>query len=279
MMIGNVLRELNQNSPPLQPGISFSHPNYQERLTSWSTVGIKKDALFYQFKTPKEPEKCNSTLLPDACLNILFSCDQGKHAFISGTFLKPRVLELSPDTEYFGFKPYSTLGLKAPSIQFAELVENFTDFSLVFPDSGKLIHSLCSAKTFEERIQAFNLFAMDTMIDHDYSPSFIDYFAVMICSARGNVLFNNMEQVTGYSERYCREKFKDSHGLSPKQYSSIMRFQNAMKGLLSPQYDDLSSLACDNGYFDQAHFIRDFKKYTSIPPSAFRRRTQTNKLN
>lgn len=273
MIMCNVLQELNQNSPPLQPDISCHFYTYEERLINWSTVGIKRDALFYQFKTPDDPALCRVTILPDACLNILIPCDQTKRSYISGTFIKPRELALPPNTEYFGFKPYSILGLKAPDMQFIDLVESYDDFKLVFPDCGRLMDTLSAAPTLNERIRAFDRYAKSAMLDHDYTPNFIDYFTVMICSSRGNVLFNNMEQVTGYSERYCREKFKDSHGLSPKQYSSIMRFQNSIKGLLSDRYDDLSSLACDNGYFDQAHFIRDFKKYTNIPPNQFRKRT------
>lgn len=275
MIMHNVMQELNQNSPPLQPEVSYYLPTYQERLVNWSGVGIKQDALFYQFKTPANPEKCKITLLPDACANVLVPCNDSKSAFISGMFLHLKGLELAPNTEYFGFKPYSILGLKAPETHFSELVDDYADFSAVFPDSRIMLSRLCSAKTFDERIAIFDSFAKPLMVDQDYVPGFIDYFTVMICSARGKVHFNNMAKVTGYSERYCREKFKKCYGLSPKKYSSIMRFQNVMKGLLSNQYSDMSSLACENGYFDQAHFIRAFKNYTNVSPDQFRKQIMT----
>ncbi|MCI9554034.1 MAG: AraC family transcriptional regulator [Oscillibacter sp.] len=48
-----------------------------------------------------------------------------------------------------------------------------------------------------------------------------------------------------------------------------MRFQGALKALFSGEYTDLSALAFDSGYFDQAHFIHDFKKFTAEAPYRF----------
>ena len=59
--------------------------------------------------------------------------------------------------------------------------------------------------------------------------------------------------------------------MCPKRYSSIMRFQNVLKSLVTNDYDDLSTLALDNGYFDQAHFIHDFKKFAAVSPYRFRK--------
>ena len=271
MTIADVLKEMGSNSPPFQPSVNSHVDVYEERQMSWNPVCIKKDALFYQFRTLGE-EECTIELLPDACLNVLFDCDErDPHALFSGTFLEPKVLELKPNTTYFGFKPYSNLGLKSPGLHCGDLVDTHTDFTYAFPTARRLVEEIPGARTFEERIRMFNDYAKGNLIDEDYTPTFVDYFTVMICSAKGNILFNNMEQVTGYSERYCREKFKDTHGLSPKRYSSIMRFQNVLKGLVTNDYDDLSSLAFDNGYFDQAHFIHDFKKFAAISPYKFRK--------
>lgn len=271
MTIADVLKEMGSNSPPFQPSVNSHVDVYEERQMSWNPVCIKKDALFYQFRTLGE-EECTIELLPDACLNVLFECDENDpHALFSGTFLEPKVLELKPYTTYFGFKPYSSLGLKTPGIHCGELVNAHTDFTYAFPTATQLVEKIPGAKTFDERIRMFNEYARGNLIDEEYTPTFVDYFTVMICSAKGNFLFNNMEQVTGYSERYCREKFKDTHGLSPKRYSSIMRFQNVLKSLVTNDYDDLSTLALDNGYFDQAHFIHDFKKFAAVSPYRFRK--------
>lgn len=271
MAIADVLKEMGCNSPPFQPSVTSTVDVYEERQMSWNPVCIKKDALFYQFRTLGEAS-CKVELLPDACLNVLIECSEDRpNALFSGTFQEPRELVLRPHTTYFGFKPYSNLGLKSPGLHCGDLVDTYTDFTYAYPQAKRLVEEMPAAKDFEARIHMFADFAKQNLIDETYSPTFVDYFTVMICSSKGNILFNNIEQVTGYSERYCREKFKDTHGLSPKRYSSIMRFQNVLKSLVASEYEDLSALAFDNGYFDHAHFIHDFKKFAAVSPCKFRK--------
>lgn len=268
MTISTVLEEMRSTTPPFQPVVNSRVSHYQERLLHWNPVGVKNDALFYEFSSGEDG--CVIELLPDACLNILFVCDpQQPEAMISGACLKPRTLQLKPHTSYFGFKPYSILGMKAPQMSYPELVDQFADLTEAFPSTGGLVERLPSAADFGSRIDLFNTFAQDHLIDHDYIPSFVDYLTVMICTSKGNLLFNRLDKETGYSERYCREKFKNRYGMSPKQYSGVMRFQGALKALFSNEYTDLSSLAFDSGYFDQAHFIHDFKKFTAASPYQF----------
>lgn len=267
MTISAVLEEMQSNSPPFQPVVHSRVKRYQERQLHWNPVCVKSDALFYEFFSGEEGGAIQ--LLPDACLNVLFICDPDHpQALLSGAALKPRTLELKPNTSYFGFKPYSNLGMKAPRMAYTELVDQFTDLIEAFPHAGELVEKIPAAG-FEDRISLFNAFAREHLIDYSYASTFVDYLTIMICAARGNLTFRGLEQETGYSERYCREKFKNGYGMSPKQYSGIMRFQGALKALFSREYTDLSALAFDSGYFDQAHFIHDFKKFTTESPYHF----------
>lgn len=268
MTISSVLAEMQSNSPPFQPVLNSRVDGYREQQLHWNPVCVKNDALFYEFSAGAEG--CTIQLLPDACLNVLFACDPGRpQALLSGAFLRPRTLELKPNTSYFGFKPYSSLGMKQPRMAYAELVDQFADLTDAFPCAGELVSRIPAAGSFEERIGLFNTFARDHLIDYDYSATFVDYLTIMICAARGNILFSGLGRETGYSERYCREKFKSGYGMSPKQYSGVMRFQGALKALFSEEYNDLSALAFDSGYFDQAHFIHDFKKFAAASPYHF----------
>lgn len=272
MVISDVLKNLDENSPPFQPFIST--PNikmYKEKRIKWNPFCVKKDALFYQFITGDKGN--NVELLPDACVNILFECDASHpQALFSGTFVCSKSLQLKPNTQYFGVKPYTTLGLRFPKTCPRELVGNAENFTYVFPDSSALLEQISAAQDFNQRIALFNRFSAKHFLNPDYTPSFIDYFTIMICSAKGNLLFQNLKSSIGYSERYCREKFKDSYGISPKTYSSIMRFQNVLKSLVAEAHPDLMTLTQNNAYFDQAHFIHDFKKYASVSPNKFRKK-------
>ncbi len=269
MKIANILQEMNSTSPPFQPKINSKVNEYKERLVSWNPVSVKKDAIFYQFTTGNVGGYVD--IMPDACINVLFKCDErDPSGLFSGIFQERKELKLESKTTYFGFKPYSNLGMKLPNAKCSELADTHIDFKDIYTNSNHLLQSLSITKKFDERICAFMKFAEKNMIEQEYTPGFVDYFTLLICSSQGNVSLSDLGHEIGYSERYCREKFKNAYGVSPKRYSSMLRFQGALKALLTVE-EDFSALAFDNGYFDQAHFIHDFKKFTSLSPYQFKK--------
>jgi AraC-like DNA-binding protein len=73
----------------------------------------------------------------------------------------------------------------------------------------------------------------------------------------------------GYSKRYLDMLFKDHLGISPKTYSGIVRFQSFYKLWANT---DNTNFYADNVYemyYDQAHFIKEFKKYTGHSPKQY----------
>jgi AraC-like DNA-binding protein len=68
--------------------------------------------------------------------------------------------------------------------------------------------------------------------------------------------------------RYLQKLFLQYTGFTPKLYTKISRFQQSLK-LIAKHEGSFTSIAYDCGYFDQAHFIRDFKSFTGMTPSAY----------
>ncbi len=58
-------------------------------------------------------------------------------------------------------------------------------------------------------------------------------------------------------------------GLSASSYNTLNRFHNSVNQLLNSGYSKLSDLAYDNEYFDQMHFIKEFKRFTGNTPKTF----------
>jgi len=59
-------------------------------------------------------------------------------------------------------------------------------------------------------------------------------------------------------------------GINPKKFASIVRFQNVIQQMKKKNENlSMSRLAFDNGYYDQSHFIHDFKSLTGLAPKAF----------
>ncbi len=71
------------------------------------------------------------------------------------------------------------------------------------------------------------------------------------------------------SQRRFISTFRDEIGLTPKLYSRIGRFQQAL-ARVGPATDvDWVEIATSCGYFDQSHFIHDFREFAGLKPSEY----------
>jgi len=73
---------------------------------------------------------------------------------------------------------------------------------------------------------------------------------------QGSLSIDRLTSMTGNSERQLERYFYNEIGLSPKSFSRIIRFQNVLR--LATRARNLTDLALSAGYYDQAHFSREF---------------------
>ncbi|WP_281632809.1 helix-turn-helix transcriptional regulator [Flavobacterium luteolum] len=74
---------------------------------------------------------------------------------------------------------------------------------------------------------------------------------------------------SGLSERYIQKLYQANIGLSPAAFTAVVRFNKSLQMVLHTQ-ESLTTIAYECGYYDQAHFIKEFKKFTGITPSSSR---------
>lgn len=72
------------------------------------------------------------------------------------------------------------------------------------------------------------------------------------------------------STRTLERRFDEVVGVSPKSFARVIRFDQIKNELILNPQVSLTNLSFRYGYFDQAHFIRDFKQFTGKTPSVFR---------
>jgi AraC-like DNA-binding protein len=73
----------------------------------------------------------------------------------------------------------------------------------------------------------------------------------------------------GLSSKRLAERFKIAVGVAPKRYCRILRFQRALSCAERGRGVDWTRIAADCGYFDQAHFIHDFRSFAGITPTGY----------
>lgn len=72
---------------------------------------------------------------------------------------------------------------------------------------------------------------------------------------------------TGISSRQLRRLFDFYIGDTAKTFSKVVRFQNILRANPSSQSLRQNKLFFDVGYYDQAHFIKEFKNFYGVTPS------------
>ena len=73
----------------------------------------------------------------------------------------------------------------------------------------------------------------------------------------------------GLSAKLFIERFKIEVGMTPKRYCRIRRLQRALRMTNRGRHVDWTRVALDSGYFDQAHFIHDFRSFAGVTPTAY----------
>jgi len=97
----------------------------------------------------------------------------------------------------------------------------------------------------------------------------IDFAVNTILQTPQFVTMNELNAKIGYSQKHFIQMFKEHVGVNPKQFLKIARFQYALSRIESGTDPDWSGLAFNSGYYDQAHFINEFKLYSGHTPHQY----------
>ncbi len=87
------------------------------------------------------------------------------------------------------------------------------------------------------------------------------------CPPGGSIA--SLTERIGLSPRRFIELFHRQVGLTPKTFSRVRRFQQALRSFHGRRQIDWARVALENGYYDQAHFIHDFQGFSGFTPGAY----------
>jgi AraC-like DNA-binding protein len=85
----------------------------------------------------------------------------------------------------------------------------------------------------------------------------------------GRALVVELARAANLSPRQLERRFRERVGVGPKTYLRLVRFQRALALLRRPE-PTLGEVAARCGYFDQAHLVRDFRRFAHESPGRFR---------
>ncbi|WP_219226217.1 DUF6597 domain-containing transcriptional factor [Pedobacter antarcticus] len=238
---------------------------------------------YWTLEGPKERKPQKQTIVPDGCMEMIFHygdlykqyVEEGNsiiqpRSFIIGQLTRPLDIEPTQKTGIFavrfrpeGFLPFATLPIK-------ELENKAVSLEILYNKSGlKIEQEILTAKWAQERIQKIELFLASFLKDTKTIDHIVQSTIDTILMANGKLQIVDLGKLLNINRRQIERRFSAKIGLSPKQLSKIIKLQAALKILLNADDTNLTSLAYVGEYYDQAHFIRDFKEFTGVTPKEF----------
>ena len=215
-------------------------------------------------------EVITSRIIPDGCMDIVFnmsSLSKRKEGVVVGTMTSPEE-NLVNDLRYFvGIRFWP--GAIVPFIK--NSAKDFTNkgFSLEYvwgKENTILNESVYEAKNINDIIKILEKTLKKKLLDIFYIDSVIKNMLYNVYKSKGNISVKALSINLNISQRQLSRKVNEWIGVSPKTFNNIVRFQNIINELSTKRNRNFSEIALNNGYYDQAHFIKEFKAFYGKTP-------------
>lgn len=223
-------------------------------------------------------------IIPDGCLEMAFILGDDIKRYTSKheCIIQPRAMVLGQVTEPFFIEPtgyVDTFAVRFYPYGFAnfvstpikDLANKETPLALLFgeePAEG-LSQKIVEAEDTKARIRIVENFLFKRLHDRASIDDIVKTTIDTMVLTRGNTSIKAALKNDVSKRRQLERKFTSQIGMSPKQLGKVIRLQTALKMMLESRPESLTTIAYDSGYYDQAHFSKDFKEFAGIAPGDF----------
>jgi len=174
------------------------------------------------------------------------------------------------DSEMFIVNFHKGMAYPFVEMPLHELTDFVVDGELVM--SGEILnirHQLLEATTPKDMFACVEK-RLSTLYRRRLSINpFVGYAVAEILKTPQFVTIGEISRKVGYSQKHLIQMFKSHVGLTPKAFLKVIRFQKAVIEIERHEAPDWSTVANDSGYYDQAHFINDFKHFSGFTPHQY----------
>ncbi|MGJ8714323.1 MAG: AraC family transcriptional regulator [Maribacter stanieri] len=239
---------------------------------------------YWTLEVPEENNSERQRIIPDGCIEMAFILGDDIKRYTSKDefILQPRAMVLGQTIEPFYIEPtgfVNTFAIRFYPYGFAnfvtmpikDLANKETPIELLFGayTAKELEQKIIHAADTKQRIEIIENFLLEKLNDKITIDNIVKQTVEALLSSNGTESITTILKEDLSKRRQLERNFKKQIGISPKQLGKVIRLQTALKMLLNKKKDNLTNIAYESDYFDQAHFIKDFKEFTGINPKEF----------
>ncbi|SKB27455.1 helix-turn-helix transcriptional regulator [Daejeonella lutea] len=238
---------------------------------------------YWTLRGPRKLLPQKQRIVPDGCMEMIFHLgdsyvqylkDGSKmiqpKAFVFGQITSPLDIEPTGATNIFavrfhpdGFTPLAGISIKNMDNRAVPLTELFEN------DGREVGQAISTAETIPEKIGIIEAFFLSRLSIPETIDRTVKNTVQEIINLKGQGSVEDLSVKMSVNRRQLERKFAVVVGLSPKQLLKIIRLQTALKLLQRSDSNSLTVIAHESEYYDQAHFIKDFKEFTGLSPKQF----------
>lgn len=209
-------------------------------------------------------------IVSDGCVDLLINCTTFDRLIVAGTANTSTAVSFNNKLEYFGirflpgcFRYFFPLPLKEVANKMVPCQDIWGNRLEVFEAR------LFSAHSTKERIDITETFLLQQFVANNKRPD-TRLLALLekIYQQHGHISIENASSTHDISPRQLRRLFGQHIGVTPKTFARIVRFQSVLRAMMHEPKANWGKICFDFGYYDQSHFIHEFKDFFGSPPTS-----------
>jgi AraC-like DNA-binding protein len=205
-------------------------------------------------------------VLPDGCMDILFTRQQGEPAALTVVGAMTRVHEfaLPAGRVTIGMRFRPGMAVTLLPVPGDDLTDTAVALEAVLGRRARSLHErLANAGSLEEHIVV-----LQQSLAPPTRPAMpVQKAIAALVSSQGDLRVEDLANMSNLSPRQFRRQCLNLTGLTPKRLARVLRFRAATTHAGASTRPDWARLAAECGYYDQAHLIRDFTQLAGRTPA------------
>lgn len=240
--------------------------------------------FYWTLEVPFDINNQKQKIIPDGCIEMTFNLGDKIKRYTSETefIFNPNAMVMGQRTKSYYIEPVGNVDTIAicfyphgfanfVNIPLENLVDQETPIQDVFNEfqANQLEQSIIKATSTMERIEIIEAFLLNKLNEESTIENIVKTTVDTLIMTKGSTPINVILKDNLSKRRQLERHFKKQIGISPKQLSKVIRLQATLQMLVSQKSETLTDIAYENEYFDQNHFIKDFKEFVGITPKEF----------